>query len=300
MSSLEQPLVSVVIPCYNHENFVQDCIQSVINQTYYNIELIIIDDGSKDSSVEKIQEMLLKCQHRFTRFEFRSRPNKGLSSTLNEALEWCSGDYFSVIASDDLILEDKIEKQLNFIVKQSKDIVGVFGGAYFFNENDEVIEKRIEKQLITLEFDDMFLHNYELIAPTQFLKTQVLKDVGGFKNGMIIEDWYIWLKMLKNGKFAVLPYILAKYRMHNSNTIKNLEKMHAGRLEVLSHFEDEILYKKAWKNVILINAIEKLKNKEKRNIYVLFNLIFKLKFSIFSGILWRVSLKMRKLNIFKI
>lgn len=55
MNSLEKPLVSVVIPCYNHENFVQGCIQSVIDQTYQNIELIIIDDGSKDNSVLKIK-----------------------------------------------------------------------------------------------------------------------------------------------------------------------------------------------------------------------------------------------------
>ena len=54
----DQPLVSVVIPCYNHEQFVQDCIQSVIDQTYQNIELIIIDDGSKDNSVEKIKELM--------------------------------------------------------------------------------------------------------------------------------------------------------------------------------------------------------------------------------------------------
>ena len=95
MKENNQPLVSVVIPCYNHEQFVQDSIQSVIDQTYRNIELIIIDDGSKDGSVEKIQEMVDICEQRFTRFEFRSRPNKGLSSTLNEALEWCKGKYFS-------------------------------------------------------------------------------------------------------------------------------------------------------------------------------------------------------------
>ena len=58
MQNNEKPLVSVVIPCYNHEKFVQDCIQSVIDQTYENIELIIIDDGSKDSSVDKIKGMI--------------------------------------------------------------------------------------------------------------------------------------------------------------------------------------------------------------------------------------------------
>ncbi|MGA6331370.1 glycosyltransferase family 2 protein, partial [Acinetobacter baumannii] len=105
----KQPLVSIVIPCYNHANFVQDCIQSVIAQTYQNIELIIIDDGSKDGSVEKIQEFIGECEKRFVRFEFRNRPNKGLSATLNEALEWCQGEYFSAIASDDMMLNDKIE-----------------------------------------------------------------------------------------------------------------------------------------------------------------------------------------------
>ena len=104
MLGIENPLVSVVIPCYNHEKFVQDCIQSVIDQTYPNIELIIIDDGSKDGSVEKIQEMIVACEQRFTRFEFRHRQNKGLSATLNEALEWCNGVYLSAIASD--ILEN--------------------------------------------------------------------------------------------------------------------------------------------------------------------------------------------------
>ena len=115
MNQSNQPLVSVVIPCYNHENFVQDSIQSVINQTYQNIELIIIDDGSKDGSVEKIQEMIPACQERFVRFEFRYRPNKGLSATLNEALEWCEGDFVSFLSSDDYYHKDKIFFQANYL-----------------------------------------------------------------------------------------------------------------------------------------------------------------------------------------
>lgn len=85
----QQPLVSIVIPCYNHEKYVQESIQSVIEQDYDNIELIIIDDGSSDNSVTKIKEMIQVCQKRFKRFEFRHRPNKGLCATLNEALAWC-------------------------------------------------------------------------------------------------------------------------------------------------------------------------------------------------------------------
>ena len=70
MEKNNQPLVSIVIPCYNHENFVQDCIQSVIDQTYQNIELIIIDDGSKDNSILKILDMVDLCKSRFVNFEF--------------------------------------------------------------------------------------------------------------------------------------------------------------------------------------------------------------------------------------
>lgn len=78
----DQPLVSVVIPCYNHEQFVQEAIQSVIDQDYTNIELLIIDDGSKDSSAEKIEKLIAVCKQRFNRFEFKSRANKGISATL--------------------------------------------------------------------------------------------------------------------------------------------------------------------------------------------------------------------------
>ena len=135
MNQSNQPLVSVVIACYNHERFVQDSIQSVIDQTYQNIELIIIDDGSKDGSVKKIQEMIPTCKERFFRFEFRYRPNKGLSATLNEALVWCQGEYYSPIASDDMMLPQKIEKQINFLLKSHKNkIVGIFSGYHLIDE----------------------------------------------------------------------------------------------------------------------------------------------------------------------
>lgn len=69
----ENPLVSIVIPCYNHAQFVQESIQSVIDQDYKNIELIIIDDGSKDNSIDVIKEMIPVCEERFTRFKALSK-----------------------------------------------------------------------------------------------------------------------------------------------------------------------------------------------------------------------------------
>ncbi|MEG0901309.1 MAG: glycosyltransferase family A protein, partial [Clostridia bacterium] len=105
----------VVIPCYNHESFVQDSIQSVIDQSYQNIELIIIDDGSKDGSVEKIKEMLDLCEERFIRFKFISRENRGISVTLNEAIRWSKGEYWAICSSDDFYHYNKIEKQVTLM-----------------------------------------------------------------------------------------------------------------------------------------------------------------------------------------
>ena len=84
------PLVSVVVPCYNHEKYVKETIESIVNQTYKNIELIVIDDGSKDNSVKVIQELADKYG-----FTFIHRPNKGLSATLNEGIRLSKGKYFN-------------------------------------------------------------------------------------------------------------------------------------------------------------------------------------------------------------
>ncbi|HFF4821034.1 TPA: glycosyltransferase family 2 protein, partial [Acinetobacter baumannii] len=188
MSEIKTPLVSIVIPCYNHVDYVQDCIQSIIDQTYQNIELIIIDDGSKDESVLKINEMLKKCENRFSRFEFRHRPNKGLSATLNEALEWCQGEYFATLASDDKIFNYKIMKQVNYL-EDNKDFIAMFGAVELIDENNKRVgEIRQSDKIFT--FNDLIYTDRFLPAPTQMIRLDALKRVGGFIDGMIIEDWY--------------------------------------------------------------------------------------------------------------
>lgn len=254
---MESPLVSVVIPCYNHEEFVQDCIQSVIDQTYQNIELIIIDDGSSDGSVAKIQEMSELCQKRFTNFEFRFRPNKGLCATLNEALEWCEGTFYSALGSDDKILPNKIDIQVDFL-KKNKKYIAVFGGVDLIDNNDKLIGHWLyEEKKYT--FKDIFLHTHNLPAPTALMKIEAVKVVGGYKSGMIIEDWYMWLKLSKIGDIYYLPKIFARYRFHETNLSKNLDKMHKGRFQVIDSFKNEDQYKLARLNVEWMNASEFLR-----------------------------------------
>ncbi|NNH79048.1 glycosyltransferase [Acinetobacter sp. ANC 5380] len=254
MKKSKQALVSIIIPCYNHEKFVQDSIKSVIAQTYKNIELIIIDDGSKDSSIEKIKEMAPLCEQRFTRFEFRHRSNKGLSATLNEALEWSYGEYLCSLASDDIMLENRIDDQVKLL--NNKKIVAVFGSVYLIDEeNQNIGEERIVKSHL-YDFKSIILNECQIFSPTQMIRSEHLKKVGGYKDGLIIEDWYMWLKLAEIGDLLVVPDFFAKYRQHDNNTIKKLDKMHRGRLDVLSFFKDSPYYEKALRNVYWLNCLE--------------------------------------------
>ena len=255
----ESPLVSIVIPCYNHENFVQDCIQSVIDQTYENIELIIIDDGSKDSSVEKIQQMVLVCKKRFARFEFRSRPNKGLSATLNEALEWCQGEYYSAIASDDMMLPEKTQIQVRYL-NQDSTLLGVFGGVKIIDKNSNFIRLSMPSKR-KLNFKNLFLSNYTIMAPTQLIRLANVKMLGNkpFPGHIVLEDSYMWLKLSEVGRLENIPYVLSKYRVHDSNTMGKIELINQGKLDVINEFSYSKYYKRAIRIANLTSYYEKYK-----------------------------------------
>lgn len=282
---MELPLVSVVIPCYNHENFVQDCIQSVIDQTYQNIELIIIDDGSSDGSVNKIQEMTELCQNRFTNFEFRHRPNKGLSATLNEAIEWCQGKYYSVIASDDMMLKDKTKKQVAFL-EIDIDCVAVCGGVYIIDENSNEISKRVLKSK-EFKFDQIIMLEHELPAPTQMIRLAVIKKVGGYDTQLNIEDWYMWLLLANEGKIVYIQELFSKYRNHEYNTFKRISIMHDARVSILKNYENHVLYSKAKNRVMWINACEFTKSSKIVALKKMLSIVYKRPSSIFTYDMFR-------------
>lgn len=283
MEKNNQPLVSIVIPCYNHEQFVQDCIQSVIDQTYENIELIIIDDGSKDDSVLKIQEMLGECENRFINFEFRHRVNKGLSATLNEALEWCRGKYLAPFASDDKMCEFRIEKQVNYFNSvKDENVAGVFGGYYSIDNNNNILDTVISGYK---EYDNLkiIMHQFELPAPTALLKTVTVREVGGYRPDIKIEDWFMWLKLTEsNGKLVYMSEVLCYYRSHSNNFSKNLDLMYEERVKVLSWFKNNKNYLAARKNIEWYSVTDSLVKSKITAFKGFFKILEKSPFELFS------------------
>lgn len=233
-------MVSVVIPCYNHQDYVQQTIQSVIDQDYINIELIIIDDGSSDSSVIKIREMISLCEKRFKRFEFRNRPNKGLCATLNEALEWCEGEFFSAIASDDILLPLKTKRQVElFLNPKNHNIAAITGETISINANGKRNTRSsfVPPKERYYTFLDIYRGNSQINAPTAMIRMHCVKEAEGYNTDVIVEDFYMWLAITKLGyQILAVDDIYAQYRIHNSNTFSKIQLMHESTKKIRKIF----------------------------------------------------------------
>ena len=126
------PLVSVIMPAYNHELYIKEALQSVINQTYKNIEFIIINDGSTDRTVEIIEKFIKNNQDR--NIQIVNKQNEGVCKTMNIGLAMATGDYIAFLASDDKWIEKKIEAQVAFM-ESNKNIGLVCSDAFFTKFN---------------------------------------------------------------------------------------------------------------------------------------------------------------------
>ena len=262
------PLVSVIISCYNHQDFIQSCIESVIRQTYPNVELIVFDDGSSDKS-PAILEALSK-QHGFY---FQAQENIGLSRTLNKALAMARGKYISPLGSDDILMLDKVEKQVNYL-EQHPDIA-LLGGNILCIDDAGVIKAQ---QKLTpcreVDFDTLMLNPKQgPPAPTMMMQTEVLREIGGYNPDNNLEDLYLWLKITHSGhKVVILNDVLAYYRKHSYNTTKNYRFMTESILNIFSDYRSEPCYAQA-RNKILISMFLKVAKKDRRYSWELFKRI---------------------------
>jgi alpha-1,3-rhamnosyltransferase len=247
MNQDHTPLVTAVIPVYNHERYVVESIQSILNQTYRNIELIILNDGSKDRSHEMVLSLVEECKRRFVRFEYINRENIGLSATLNQALGMARGVYFTAQASDDVAFPEKIELLVNILEAKDPTHAAAFGNATFIDDNGQQIlldeNGRVHHETTSTTFtsyldfrtsrgkvldyrsDDfgsyttLLSHNY-LPAMSNIVKTELIRQVNGWTDGNASEDWEMWRKLSKNYKFVYIDRSLAYYRWHNGNSVK--------------------------------------------------------------------------------
>ncbi|MFI8745640.1 glycosyltransferase [Pseudomonas sp. NPDC077186] len=237
-SDSSQPLVSVIIASYNHAPYIEASIESVLQQSYPNLELLVVDDGSRDDSVARI-EALQKVHG----FDFRVQANKGLSYTLNETIERARGSLIAPFGSDDIMLPQRIATQVAYMA--DKPEVGICAGAIQTIDADgKPGAKPRALPLRRLDFDDVFMDRKPgAPAPTLLFRREALERVGGFEPEVRLEDLMIELKITHAGYFIdILGEPLALYRVHDSNTYKNYRFMVDNVLKTYARFSDHPAY----------------------------------------------------------
>jgi len=261
--NLNNKLVTVRISAYNHEAFIQETINSIIDQTYENIELLIINDGSPDNTHDKIMELYDKCKKRFKRFEYINRENKGLVVSLNELKELANGYYITGCASDDFYTKDRVEQQVKAL-EEHQDYGMCYGRMLSIDKKSNIIPSKYTTKYNKSGylFNDLLFRNF-ITASTVMMKKSVLDDIGGFDTRYKIEDHPLWLKIAKKYKIYYLDKDLVYYRDHDNNLSKNTSFMIEENEKMLNDWSDEPMYKKAIQRHYLYCFIQLVKAKKK-------------------------------------
>lgn len=217
---MKNPLVSVIIPCYNYAAYVEEAIQSAINQTYKNIELIVINDGSTDNS----DEIITKLQKKYN-FIYHKQKNQGIVATRNKGISLAKGEYLVQLDADDWLDKTYIEETLRLAQKKSLDIVytqaKVFGRVNFITNAPE--------------FNIEYLKHEGYIHASALLKKKALT---GHKYDVYLsdkgnEDWDLFLDMCLDGaKAGLVNKPLLNYRKHEG-VISRADKFENTKKEIL-------------------------------------------------------------------
>ena len=218
----KRPLVTVIIPCYNHEQYIEACVDSVYQQDYDNKQVIVIDDGSQDSSPEILTSLAEKYG-----FQLLIQENKGLAVTLNTVIGMAEGKYLCTMGSDDIMLPRKTALQVSYMERCSD--IAVCGGNVEYIDEEGLRLSRQKKPLPerTLNFDELFTsEKLGIAAPTAMFRTDVLRKLNGFDITSKLEDLPMWLRLTAEGyKIGAIDDFVLQYRKHSSNTYKNLDLM---------------------------------------------------------------------------
>ncbi|MDI9320107.1 MAG: glycosyltransferase [Phycisphaerales bacterium] len=220
----ENKLVSIVVICYNHASFIEECLGSVLKQKYTNWELIIADDASTDNSVALIQNWINTTGVNVTT-NFHQK-NTGVGTVLNECLALSTGNYLKFIAADDVLHPELIEKAVNFFEHASNDYGVVFSNAQYINEKSEVQAKTIIPQGKTIPTGwirtALPLSNF-IPAPAVVIKKEVYQKIGNYNPDIQIDDYDCWLRASISFQFHYIDEPLVYYRIHGNNISHSID-----------------------------------------------------------------------------
>lgn len=240
------PLVTVIVPAYNHEKYIETALRSVFAQTYHPFELIVIDDGSKDNTREVVRSLKRDFDFQF----IENENNLGLTKSLNRALAFAKGKYISILAGDDCWLPEKTSIQVPFM-EQNPDVAACSGNVKKIDKNGDPFNPHTDRKVSSISyrsFEDCMTLRVQFPAIVTLVRKDVLLQIGGYDENFVMEDIPLWLRLTSTGwKIAVLPELLGYYRIHGApvSLSNNYAKMYDSYMRLFELYRAHPQYKDA-------------------------------------------------------
>ena len=261
------PLISITLISMNHEKFIEQAVTSIINQSYQNIEVIFLDNNSKDNTFEIAENLLKKSKLKYTCI--KNIENKGVSENLNTQVKLANGTFISVISGDDWFEKDDLETRLKYLQDNNLDVIYANGNKFIDDQNtfeDLYSKKRISQinKIINNCFEENIATNL-LFCPGFFTKKRILID-NTFDENLDAEDWDINLRLArKNYQFGFVNKKLFNYRVLTNSLSNNYEKMEKSYFQITDKYIDEINKNPKAKKIYNLKLIDFKINKIKQN-----------------------------------
>jgi glycosyltransferase involved in cell wall biosynthesis len=219
--------ISVILPAYNHEKYITEAINSVLNQSYHDFEIIIVNDGSTDSTEQRILSI------HDQRIQYVSQKNSGAHSAINRGISLSKGEYISILNSDDIYLPKRLETCLN-VLENNTNYSVVMSTVEGIDRRGTPVKKRVTPRVKSwldwyigaLPFfnedkfyPNAFAKNIMITTSNLFARRKCFQECGGFKGLRYAHDWDMLLRLSRRYQIHLIKEDLLKYRMHSENTV---------------------------------------------------------------------------------
>lgn len=224
----EFPLVSVIVPYYNHNAFIQKCLDSVVMDTYQNKELVIINDGSIENDSSNLENWIKENSHHLT-VRYIHRENRGLIRTLHELIDLAAGKYLLILASDDFLINDTIAQRVACLQANPTKLL-CLSDAMVVNENGQAVSEssmfdfrkgRKENYSLDNKLAYEIVRRWSVAGSVYLVDRKIFDVIGKYDPNLILEDWDFFLRAAAKNLIIFLDLRVSGYRAHDNNTFSN-------------------------------------------------------------------------------
>lgn len=236
-------VASIIVPCYNYGQFVGEAISSILEQDFRGFELIVVDDGSNDDSVQVIEDVLEKYKGKSKTIDafLIKQTNRGVSSAINAGVKVSRGQYILTHDADDIMCRGRIKRQVQFL-KQNPQVGCVGGKTERIDVNGrlECTDKKNRNDTVKYyDFDYVLTNAFVVGGGVAAFPKMALIDAGGYDENIGIQDFQITLKIAFSGRsIAMLPDVVALYRNHENSLSKKVKFEHCEDLKAIEPYHE--------------------------------------------------------------